>query len=130
MGLEEAMADDGERIVRQMLADFNARQWADFVSWYTEDAVISYPQSGERIVGRATILRMVEAFPSPPTFTVTDVHAGAGLVVARADIDYGEGPLWKGAFVYLMEESRVQTEIAYFGAPFQPAEWRKPFTSG
>lgn len=123
------MPDDVEVVVRGMLADFNARRWDDFVSAYTEDAVISYPQSGERIVGRRDILGMVEAFPSPPTFSITALHGGDDLVVARVDIDYGEGPHWKGAFLYFLDENSVGLEIAYFGAPFEPAAWRAPFTS-
>lgn len=78
-------------------------------------------------MGRDNILAMVQAFPSPPRFTVTEVHSAGNLVVVEADVDYGEGSPWKGAFIYTIEGRLVVSESAHFGAPFEAADWRASF---
>lgn len=121
------MASDNETGVAEMLEAFNQRRFADFAGCYTTDAVITYPQSGERIMGRDNILARVQAFPTPPRFTVTNLESAGHLVVAEADVDYGQGPPWKGAFIYTMTGGKVTFETAYFAAPFDAADWRAPF---
>ncbi|MDP8958458.1 MAG: nuclear transport factor 2 family protein [Actinomycetota bacterium] len=123
------MRTENETVVAQMFTAYNERRWEDFAAGYAPDAIVSYPQSGERIVGRENILRMVEAFPSPPRFTLTEMHSSGDLVVAEADADYGDGMTWKAAVIYSVAGGNIASETAYFGAPFEPAEWRAPFVS-
>lgn len=121
------MAVRDDQLVTDMLEAFNERRWSEFAGGYADDAVLVYPQSGERFVGRDNIRGLVEAFPSPPTFAVTDVRSADGLVVVQADVDYGQGDPWKGVFLYTVTAGRVTAETAYFAGPFEPAGWRAPF---
>jgi len=116
-----------ETVVTEMLDAYNERRFGDFAASYAPGAVITYPQSGERIVGRDNILAMVQAFPSPPRFSVTEVHSAGDLLVVEADVDYGEGPAWKGAFIYTLDRGMVVSESAHFGAPFEAADWRASY---
>jgi|FLYL01.1.fsa_nt_gi hypothetical protein len=113
-------------LVARALEDFNHRRWQEFASAYLSEAVIEYPQSGERMVGRASIRGMVEAFPTAPTLSVRRLHDGEP-VVAEVDVDYSTGEVWKGVVLYWMEEGLISREVAYFAAPFPPAAWRAPF---
>lgn len=116
-----------EQLVTGILQAFNERRWDEFAGGYADDAVLAYPQSGERFVGRDSIRGLVEAFPSPPTFTVTDVRSTDDLVVVQAEVDYGQGDPWKGVFFYTISSGEVTAETAYFAGPFEAAEWRAPF---
>lgn len=121
------MASDTEQIIRRMLDAYNERRFSDFGASYTDDAVISYPQSGEEIVGRDNVQGMVEAFPTPPRFKVNRLSSGGDIVVAEADVDYGEGSPWKGVFIYSMDGEQVGYESAYFSGPFEAPDWRAPY---
>ena len=116
-----------ESTVTEMLTAFNERRFADLAARYADDAVVVYPQSGEMFVGRDDIRGMMEAFPSPPRFEITNMRSAGDLVVVSADVDYGEGPPWKGALIYALEGDEVTAETAYFAAPFDAPEWRAPF---
>lgn len=121
------MDAQGEALVTGMLEAFNQRRFDDFADAYARDAQLTYPQSGERIIGRNNIRGMVEAFPSPPRFTVRDVRSADDLVVVEADADYGHGDSWKAALIYTVRSDHVVAETAYFAGPFEAAEWRAPF---
>ena len=120
---------DTAAVVTGMLAAYNDRDFDEFGAKYSADAVISYPQSGERITGRDNILAMVRAFPSAPTFAVTTTRAADNWVLVEADADYGGGTVWKAVIVYTVEGGSVVAETAYFAAPFEPATWRAPFVN-
>lgn len=106
------MGSDQQGLVRGMLDAYNGRRFDQFADAYASDAVLVYPQSGERIIGRDNIRGMVEAFPSPPTFEVTDVHSAGDVVVVQADVDYGQGDPWKGVFLYAVDADQVTHETA------------------
>lgn len=115
--------------VLEILDDFNQRRFDRYAAAYAPEGTITYPQSGERFVGRDTIRAFLDAFASPPTFTVRSVHDAGDVVVAEVDVDYGIGEIWKGVLLYGFREGLVVEETAYFASPFPPADWRAPFTS-
>lgn len=51
-------ATDRVHRMEQLLEAFNSRRFADYVAAFHENAVIEYPQSGERILGRKNMLAM------------------------------------------------------------------------
>ena len=55
---------------------------------YREDAVLEYPQSGERIRGRRNIQASRAAQPSLKRFTVRRIHGAAGLWVTEFVLTY------------------------------------------
>ena len=123
------MATENETFVTGLLDAFNEGRFDDYADGFAEDAVISYPQSGERIAGRENIRAMFWAFASPPRFAVTRTRACGDDVVVEADGDYGAGAPWKVVLLYTLAGGSVVAETGYFGAPFEAAEWRKPFTA-
>jgi limonene-1,2-epoxide hydrolase len=89
----------------------------------------SYPQSGEQIVGRDNFLGMLKAFPGFPDVEVRS-HIGRGdLWVTHAVFDYAHDgtSLWENCEVQEMRDGKIWRITAFFGAPFDAAEWRKPF---
>lgn len=94
-----------------------------------EDFEERYPQSGEHVVGKDKFLGLLKAFPGFPRVQVRR-HGGDGdLWVTEAAFDYardGSAP-WQVCEVQELSEGKIRRITAYFGAPFDPAEWRKPF---
>jgi len=119
------MSDQHVTTVIDVFAAINERRWDDVVAAYGDDAVIEYPQSGERITGRQDIRAMMAAFPVPPTFVVRNAFAGDDdSVIVEFDAVYSGVEPWKGVALYWLSEAGINREVAYFGEPFAPPEWR------
>lgn len=101
--------------------------WEEFGKGYAEEASITYPQSGERFVGRENILGLVGLLPPRPGSPSTRFIPGGELVVVDVGVDYGSGPAWKACFLYGLTDGLIRWEVAYFSAPFEAAEWRGSF---
>lgn len=90
---------------------------------YLEDAVLEYPQSGERIRGRRNIQASRAAQPNRKGFTVQRILGAGGLWVSEYILSYDGRPSFT---VSIMEfqDGKVARETQYFGDPFQPAPSR------
>jgi hypothetical protein len=106
---------------------FNARDFAEFARHVTDDLVEGYPQSGERLVGRAQQRAMHEAFQDAPTFAIREIHRDGNLAVVEVDEQYPDGSVWKTAFIMELRDGLVSSMTGYFGEPFPAPEWRRPF---
>jgi ketosteroid isomerase-like protein len=93
---------------------------------YRDDAVLEYPQSGERIRGRRNIQASRAAQPNKKRFTVRRVLGAADLWVSEFVLTYDGLPSYT---VSIMEfrDGKVARETQYFGDPFAPgpsrAQW-------
>jgi hypothetical protein len=125
---EDAMTDpDFVAAAAKTFDAFNARRFAEFATYVTDDIVETYPQSGERLEGREQQRGMHEAFPDPPTFTIRNVRRDGNLAVVEVDEAYPGGSVWKTAFIMELRDGLVSSLTGYFGAPFAAPEWRRPF---
>src|SRR6201996_8303048 len=92
---------------------------------YADDAILDYPQSGERFRGRARIQAQRGGHPAERHFTVLRIRGGGGLWVSEVVITYDDAPTYS---ISIMEFAGVQVshETQYFADPFPAADWRKP----
>ena len=90
---------------------------------YATDAILDYPQSGERFRSRATIAAQRGGHPADRHFTVLRISGGGHLWVSECVITYDGKPSYS---VSIMEFSGgfVAHETQYFADPFDPAPWR------
>ncbi|MCV7158453.1 nuclear transport factor 2 family protein [Mycolicibacterium brisbanense] len=93
---------------------------------YRADAVLEYPQSGERIRGRENIQSSREAQPNAKRFTVRRILGGGDLWVSELVLTYDGQPFYVVS-VMEFEDGEVVRETQYFGDPFEPgpsrAQW-------
>lgn len=94
---------------------------------YHEDAVLEFPQSGERFVGRDRFLAWRKQYPARLDFRVRRIdHEGAMWVVENL-ISY-DGPPWMFTVSILrFRGARVAHERIYITDGFPPADWRTPW---
>ena len=90
---------------------------------YAPDAVLDYPQSGERFRGRATIAAQRGGHPADRHFTVRRITGGGQLWVSECVITYDGVPSY---VVSVMEfaDGHVAHETQYFTDAFGAPEWR------
>jgi hypothetical protein len=90
---------------------------------YHEDAVLDYPQSGERTRGRSNILNQRASQPSNKRFAVQRIIGGGDLWVTEYILTYDAKPSYT---VSIMEftDNKVARETQYFADPFPAPAWR------
>jgi hypothetical protein len=90
---------------------------------YHEDAMLDYPQSGERIRGRRNIQDSRHLQPNKKRFTVRRMIGSGDLWVTEFVLSYDGVPSYT---VSIMEfrDGLVARETQYFAAGFEPAPSR------
>jgi limonene-1,2-epoxide hydrolase len=90
---------------------------------YTDDAVLEFPQGGERIRGEANIIAMRSAYPANLEFEMHRTTGRGDLWVNEYIIRYDGRPVH---VVGIMEfrDGKVFRERIYFGDAWDPPEWR------
>jgi SnoaL-like domain len=90
---------------------------------YREDAVLDYPQSGERIRGRRNIQESRTVQPNTKRFSVRRMIGGGDLWVTEYVLSYDGVPSY---VVSIMEfrDGLVAHETQYFGDGFAPGPSR------
>jgi hypothetical protein len=84
---------------------------------YHEDAVLEYPQSGERTRGRRNIRNQRASQPNKKRFNVRRIIGGGDLWVTELILTYDGKPSYT---VSIMEfrDDKVARETQYFADPF------------
>jgi hypothetical protein len=90
---------------------------------YQENAVLDYPQSGERTRGRRNIQGQRASQPSTKRFTVRRIIGGGDLWVTELILTYDGKPTYS---VSIMEfrDDKVARETQYFADPFVAPAFR------
>jgi ketosteroid isomerase-like protein len=90
---------------------------------YREDAVLDYPQSGERTRGRANIQKQRASQPSKKRFAIRRIIGGGDLWVTEYILTYDGKPSYTVSIMEF-EGDKVARETQYFADPFPAPAWR------
>ena len=85
---------------------------------YHEDAVLDYPQSGERTRGRRNIQAQRSSQPNKKRFTVRRIIGSGGLWVTEYVLTYDGKPSYTVSIMEFRGE-KVARETQYFADPFE-----------
>jgi hypothetical protein len=93
---------------------------------YREEAVLEYPQSGERIRGRRNIQAARVALPNAKRFTVRRIVGAGNLWVTEFILAYDGRPSYSVSVMEFLD-GKVARETQYFADAFEPgpsrAQW-------
>ena len=120
-----------EATVRAMLVQHfeHARSDPELAhAMYHDDAVLEFPQSGERFLGVANFREWRSNRPTSSSFEIREVRGRDDLWVAEGAISYDDGP-WNFAVTILeFRGDKIARETIYvdegWEAPEQRARWR------
>jgi hypothetical protein len=121
------MSDDDVRVaLRRHWDASDANDFATEHQIYRADAILDYPQSGERIRGRANIQASRAAQPNIKRFTVRRTLGGGDLWISELVMTYDGQPNYVVSIMEF-EGGEVVHETQYFSDPFEPgpsrAQW-------
>jgi hypothetical protein len=91
---------------------------------YHRDAVLEFPQSGERFEGVANIRGFRDQYPGKVRLRTPTVMGDGDVWVAQTGVSYDDGP-WQPAVALLEYDGDLVTrETIYVAAPFDAPPWR------
>jgi hypothetical protein len=91
---------------------------------YREDAVLEFPQSGERFTGVANFREWRSNYPASTSFEFREVRGQDDLWVAEISVRYDQGPASFGVSVLELREGKIARETIYVTEGWEPPEWR------
>ena len=94
-----------------------------------DDAVLEFPQSGERFVGKANILGFRQRYPARVDYEPRRLRGSGDLWVMEGIGIYDGDRANLRHFVWIVEVrgDKVQRETIYFAEPFPAPDWRQPW---
>jgi hypothetical protein len=120
--------------------------WDRLGSCYHADAVLEYPQSGERFVGLENIKAQFANYPGrepgstefqdviggttyalSPLYTILPVEGSGNRGTAVFRARYPDGSHWWVTNLYELRDDKIARARAFFAPEFDPPGWRAPF---
>ncbi len=111
------------QVVQRLIDGLNRKDVSVMDDVFHDDAVMEWPQSGERIVGAENRRAIYGAMPVIPVISPRRMLPLGDVVVAEAVLDY-EGDAYDVVFIFEFRGDRIARETAYWATPFDPPEWR------
>ena len=113
-----------EAVIERLIQCINDRKIEVMDELFREDAVMDWPQSGEKVVGGDNRRGIYQAFPQLPTITPSTMTSDGDLVVAEATLNYGGDQDYKTVFIFQFKDGQIAHETAYWSEPFEAPAWR------
>ena len=96
---------------------------------YHSDAVLEFPQSGERFEGVENFREWRRQYPAKLEFKIRRIARGEDLVVAENLISYDGGPWMFTVSILEYRGDKVAHERIYIMDGWEAPEWRTPWRS-
>jgi hypothetical protein len=94
---------------------------------YHDDAVLEFPQSGERFEGVAGFTEWRRQYPAEVRYRVRRITARDDLVVVEVSVSYDGRPEMYGVQLLEFRGDRVARERIYVMDSWEAPEWRAPW---
>ena len=91
---------------------------------YAEDAVLEFPQSGERFVGVENLREWRRNYPADTSFEFHEVRGRDDFWVAEVLVTYDGGAPNFGVSILELRDGKIARESIYVTEGFEAPEWR------
>jgi hypothetical protein len=98
-------------------------------SMYHEDAVLEFPQSGERFDGVANLREWRSGYPASTRVEYREIRGRDDLWVAEVSISYDGGPWSLGVSILELRGDKIARETIYVTERWEAPEWRARWRS-
>jgi hypothetical protein len=96
---------------------------------YHDDAVLEFPQSGERFEGVANFTEWRSRYPAEVHYRVRRITARDDLGVVELSVSYDGGPWQFGVQLLEFRDDKVARERIYVMEGWEAPQWRAPWRS-
>jgi hypothetical protein len=121
---------DDAAVRRALVGQFrNDRDLDETHEIYHDDAVVEFPQSGERFVGKENFLTWRKQYPAGVEYRVRRISGHAELWVIELLVSYNGGPPMFGVSVVQFRGDQIARETIYAMEGFEAAAWRSEWAT-
>lgn len=120
------MTGENKQIVKRFWIAMQTNDFQAAAEFLHEHFVLDWPQSGERIRGRANFIAVNENYPADGRwqFTVHRLVAEGNEVVS--DVSVTDGVIHGRAITFsTIEDGKIIYQVEFWPDPFDPPAWRK-----
>jgi SnoaL-like domain len=96
---------------------------------YHDDAVLEFPQSGERFDGRATFTQWRSQYPAEVGYQLQRITVRDDLAVVELTAQYDGGPIRYGVALMEFRDDKIANERIYVMDGWEAPEWRARWRS-
>lgn len=96
---------------------------------YHADAVLEFPQSGERFTGVENFRTWRSHYPASTTIEFREIRGRDDLWIAEISIRYDQGPTSFGISILEFRGDKIARESIYVAEGWDPPEWRAQWRS-
>jgi hypothetical protein len=96
---------------------------------YHDDAILEFPQSGERFEGLENFRHWRDQYPAHVTVRIRRITGSGDVWVGELSASYDGGPWMLGISVHEFRGDRIARERIYVTEPWPAPEWRTPWRS-
>ena len=96
---------------------------------YHDDAVLEFPQSGERFVGVENLRDWRSNYPASTTVEFREIRGQDDLWIAEISISYDQGAASFGVSILELRDDKIARETIYVAEGWQAPEWRAQWRS-
>ena len=137
------------QVIEQFIEAMNAFDLDRAEQFLADDFIEHYPQSGERIRGRANRRGVIENYPGrtdrefvpgqkgaligddqwvlTPTMSMVRLNGSGERFTATGQINYPNGDMWHLVQIIELRGGKIATMTTYFAPQFEPAPYRAKF---
>ena len=94
---------------------------------YHENAVVEFPQSGERFEGLRKFTEWRSKYPADVRYRLRRVTAREDLAVVECSVSYNDGPWQYGVQLLDFRDDKVSRERIYVMEGWEAPAWRAPW---
>jgi hypothetical protein len=91
---------------------------------YHDDAVLEFPQSGERFEGVENLREWRSSYPADTAVEFREIRGRDDLWIAEVSISYDRGPRNYGVSILEFRDQKIARESIYVTEGWEPPEWR------
>ncbi len=96
---------------------------------YHDDAVLEFPQSGERFEGVQNLREWRSNYPASTNVQFREIRGRDDLWVAEVSISYDEAAPNLGVSILEFRGDKIARESIYVAEAWEPPEWRAQWRS-
>jgi ketosteroid isomerase-like protein len=116
-------------VVRALWDRIQARDWGAVADVIAEDAIVEWPVSAERIVGRDNYVAVNREYPEGWSIHVLRVVADGDQVVSEVEVPHAEFGTFRAASFWTVTGGKIVRGTEYWsmlGAD-EPPQWRADY---
>jgi ketosteroid isomerase-like protein len=117
-------------VINALWDRIEARDWAGVGELVAEDAVVEWPVTAERIVGRTRFVRVQSAYPEGWSIRVLRVLAHGEQAASEVEVPHTDLGVFRAASFWTVRAGRIVRGREYWTGPDaeEVPPWRVPLT--